>query len=214
MSSHDAITPTTVVNAIISALSSLLFLNGGAGGGGTGCVKTIKRYVGDQFDLEVIDKMITAGLPAILVSDLSGSGSVTGTHQQLFEEELKIGILCCAGKYDSQLARMTGGSVTPGVEDLVDWAKYYGLRAMNTAGLKKIKYLGWKWLRIEPEKYMKVVELSGSSHCNIYDDAATTVLETLGIVHNPSDYDHLFLGDNVTPKTNEPATMKTGVVDL
>ena len=212
--SHDAITPTVVVNAIIGGLSSLLFQNGGAGGGGTGCVKTIKRYVGDGFDLEVIDRMITAGLPAILVADISGTGSITGTHQQYFEEELRISMLCCAGKYDSQLARMTGGSINPGVEDLVNWSKYYGLRAMNTAGLKKLRYLGWRWLRIEPEKYIKVVELAGSSHCDIYDDTVSAVLETLGIVHNPSDYDQLFLGDNMTPKTNEPATMKTGVVDL
>jgi hypothetical protein len=213
---HFGITPTTGCTAILSGLSSLLMANGGAGAGGSGCVRTIKRYAEKGYELEAIDRLTTSGLPALLVACMGGPFKPFEVNNQNHEQLLKFAIVVAAGRYSSQSDRMAGAAPTvdPGAEDLLDWATYYGCRALHTAGFKKVRPTQHLWLRFEPEKYLAVTELEATRMLDIYSDDPATVLETLGIVHNPTSYTHLFEVDNTTPKTTAPATVRGGVTDL
>ncbi len=224
---HFTNPPTTGVNAILSALSALQFANGGAGHGGSGCVKTIKRIASDKAsDLAAIDSMTVGNLPAMLVAQPGGPFKPFDTTGRLHEQTFRFSVICCAGKYSSFLDRLTSSAPTvdPGIEDLLDWATYLGCRALAGPGdvrgavatriYKKVRPVDHRWLRWETERFVAVAELEGCRFLDYHDDDLLTVLQKIGIVHDPTDPAHLFEADNTTPKTVDPATLRGGVVTL
>jgi len=223
---HFGSTPTTGVNLILTALSSLKMVNGGAGAGGSGCVRTIARYAEVGYDAAAIDLLSRPGLPALLVTCFGGAFKPMSAGGQKFEQTLKFAVLCCAGRFSNVSDRLAGETPTvdPGVEDLLDWATYYGCRGLaGTADdvdgkpvrpFKNVHPTTHRWIRVEPEKFIASVEIEATRYLDYFDDTPTAVLEKLGIVHNPLDYDQLFLVDNTTPNTDAPATVRGGVVTL
>jgi hypothetical protein len=218
--SHYGATPTAIADAILTSLSVLLYTNGGVGGGGSGCAKTIKRLAGDATDAEAIDQQITRGLPAILVGSNGGTFESASTDGQTYYQRMRFSLICAAGRYSSQRARTVGAEVLsvvadPGVDDLLDWSTYYAIRAARAlGGVTRIKPIDHKWIRIEPQKYLAIAEIEATRLVDVYDDAIATELEALGIVHDPLDLGQLFDLDNVTPNSSLPDTIDGGVYDL
>ena len=219
--------PSVGVAAILSGLSSLLFLNGGAGAGGTGCVKTLKRIASDTAsDLAAIDNITVGNLPAMLVAQPEGPFKAFDTAGRCHMQTLQFWIVCVCGKYSSYADRLTSTTPTidPGIEDLLDWSTYLGCRALAGPGdvkgatatriYKLVRPVRHRWVRFEAERYVAVAELEAVRFFDYYDDDLLTVLEKIGIVHDPRDQAHLFNVDNVTPNTVDPATLRGGVAVL
>lgn len=207
--SFVAVTPTQAVNAIITELSR--FLPGGAEG--TGAVRTIARVAGDRYDLEMIDGRLTKGVPAWLILNLGGPFEGVSTTQMLFEHQLKLSIVCAAGGYASIEDRLSGSAADPGIEDLLDWATYYGCRALHGVdGLSRVQPTAHKWLRIQPQKYLAAVEISAVRELDLYDDAAADHLRRVGLVHDPLDPDVLFVDGE--PNTTWRPTLDGGVATI
>lgn len=186
---HFGARPGTVCTAILSALSVFQFADGGSGvPGGSGCVRTIKRFAGDELTPDKVDLQLTAGVPAFLVAHLLGQFVKGGANGRRFDQMAKVSILCASGRYSSQSARLAGATplVDPGVEDLLDWAVYYALRAMEgVAGVSNPAPLEQRWLRVEPGKYLAVAELQYRRRFDAWDDAPADTLTKLGLVHDP-----------------------------
>lgn len=212
--------------------------------GGTGCVKAIKRLAAERHDdLAAIDNMTVGNLPAMLVICDGGPFKPFDTSFRLHEHVLQFGVICCANRYSSYLDRIAGepdpavmggpvggshdasylATQSPGIEDLLDWATYLGCRALagepDARRYKKVKPLTHRWLRFEPERYVAVALIEAVRFFDYEDDEPEVFLETVGLVHNPvkaheADPGNLFLGDNTTPNTAAPATVRGGVVDL
>ncbi len=216
---HFPLTPTQGVNAIIDELALRLAMRDGGAGveGGAGCVRTIKRYADQNYDLASIDNLTQSGLPAMLVACMGGPfrpfDTVSGWN---FEHALKFAIICAAGRFSSQKDRISGDEPTidPGAEELLDWATYFGVRALYAARFKKIRPISHLWLRIEPERYVAVAELEAVRLIDCYDDGPYVFLERIGLVHNPSNPERLFRADNETPNTDAPPTANGGVTGL
>lgn len=214
---HFGVTPSTAIAAILSALSVLKLHGGGAGvAGGSGCVKTIRRYAQDKYSVEEIDRVIAGGLPAMLVACTGGPGDVPTADGGEQPQRLRFAVICAAGRMSSVDDRISNAtpSVNPGVEDLLDLATYFGLRAIHGAGLRCVRLLDHKWLRIEADKYIAVAELEGTRRFDLWDDEPVTTMLSLGLVHDPIDPEELFLEDNETPNTDAPPTLGGGVVTL
>lgn len=219
LSDHFGATPSAVCQAVLTALSQFQFADGGAGvDGGSGCVKTIKRIAGDELKPENIDRHLTSGMPALLVAHLLGKFGAGRTNRKLFDQTIRLAIVCCAGRFSSQADRLAGGvtaTVNPGVEDLLDWATYFALRALEQlSGCREQQPVDQVWLRLEPGKYIARVDIECKRTFDAWDDAPASTLQTLGIVHDPIDLDDLWAEDNETPKSELPSALAGGVTDL
>jgi uncharacterized SAM-binding protein YcdF (DUF218 family) len=227
ITAHLGTPPGTVVDAIITALSTFLMVNGGAGvGGGSGCVRTVARYPGEpgssELDLATIDRLCANGLPAMLVAYLGGPFGEQATTRLRFTHEMRFGVICCAASYQSRGLRVVGTTPTvqPGVWDLLDWATYTAVRAVanigrtggaNTAAtVTLVKPTAHRWLRLMPEHYVAVAELVGSRLMDTEDDAPAATLQTLGLVHDPIDPLYLF-GAQVKCAAVEPFALTNGM---
>ena len=210
LADHFGQTPTTVCNAVISALSIFKMANG------VGPVKTIKRLV--TADDEAMDRQLALGLPAFLVVHLAGEFKKGRASGQAWDQECVVSIFCCAGSFESQSDRLEGGVsalTDPGVENLVDWATYYGVQGI--AALEKIRSvrpLNQRWHKFEPGKYIMTVDIAYTRTLDAWMDDPTTLFESLGIIHDPIDPDDLWEVDNETPKSEWPPTVDGGVVDV
>lgn len=212
--SHYGILPSAVCDAIILGLS--IFKLQTVGGVRSGCVPTIRRFAGEKPDVDLIDRELVAGLPAMLVAYTGGQFEGIATSQDMWLQVVPISIICCAGRFESMAARLSGGAdaaTNPGVEDLLDWATYHGYRAMRTAGLTRVKPIRHRLISIEPGKVVAAAELEGSRCFDFYDEEPTATLQSAGLVHDPLDPEQLFLEDNVTPNQAEPL-VGGGVSDL
>lgn len=206
--SHYGATPNAIVEAVLTGLSVFKLQ------AGSGCVRTIKRLANDKYDLEAIDGVLTAGLPAWLVSYLGGVFEAAGCGQR-YLLRMAFGVVCAAGRHSAIGDRLAGDASDPGVEDLLDWATYYAMRAVNGVnGVQRARPLRHRWLRFEPTKYVAAFEFDATRMVDIYDDAPETILESLGIVHDPLDPEELWEADNLTPKSEMPPTTDGGVTTL
>jgi len=218
---HFLTTPGAVCDAILGALTAFKHVT--VNGTETGCLRTLKRYTGDKFDEATLNLHLQQGLPAMLVAGTGGNFLAADANGQKFYQIMKFQIVCIAGKCNSQLARISGGqnaATMPGVEDLLDWATYYGCRAMaSITGITKAKPTDHKWISLVPEKYIAVAEFEATRIFDTYDDEPITTLEKLGLVHNPTDPDQLWVLDGEgdptdVPYTDDPETVRGGVFDF
>jgi hypothetical protein len=212
--SHYGTTPATVAASILTGLAVLKMHNGGYGvPGGSGCVRTVARI--ESEDPEDIERGLTDGLPGVLVVFQQGTFEESDTGKQVFDELLQFRILVAVGATRDAVERMTGGEVNhavakfPGIEDMQDWAIYFGCRAARQTGIRMVKpvrRLQNKTIGLPKGTYvcMGAVDIQMQRQIDIYDDATGHTLLKLGIVHSPSDYAHLFNVDNVTPKSSFP----------
>ena len=217
--SHYGTTPKTFCDAILSAMSAFQMVDGGQGGGGSGCVKTIAR-IKDK-SKEAIAAALASGVPAILLFYAGGKYESVTTMQQQWDDALTFTLYSISGTITNIDKRMDAGdrdidtAINPGVEELQDWSLYYAARALRTNGAKKIIPLTHTQpYLIAPETFIAEVTLQASRYIDIYDDALATSLTTLGLVHDPSDVDDLFEADNTTPKSDEPPSTAGGVYTL
>jgi hypothetical protein len=220
---HFGTGPTALAAAIVTELEVLRKV------GASGCLRTLKRFAGDKYDLDAIDLQLHGGAPAMLVAYLGGTFEGDSTTQQRFRQRMRFSIICCAGSYESIAARLSGGAsllTEPGVEDLADLATYYGVRALalsggeRRAGITLAIPTEHKWLRVEPEKYAMAVELEATRRFDAYSDQPEAEFTTLGLVHSPLGPDDtpatpgaLFEEDTTTPKQTPPE-VGGGVTEL
>lgn len=222
--SHYGTSPNALATAMVAGLQVL------RKSGASGCLRTLKRFAGDRYDLEAIDLQLAAGAPAMLVAYLGGKITPTATHQQQFTQRMLFSVICCAGSFESIGLRLSGGaeaSTEPGVEDLLDLATYYGARALANDGATRrtgVTLSGpteHKWIRIEPGKYVAACEFEAVRRLDIFDDTdALEEFTTLGLVHSPygdsevkATPGDLFEEDNETPKQTPPE-VGGGVTEL
>lgn len=198
---HWSVTPRNACQAILTGLTALEFVNGGAGGGGSGCVKSISRIAHDT-NLEQIRLGLHKGLPGILLFYGSGSCKPTTTGNCTYEHEMRFRLLCLSDNFESRIKRQSGegdmdsdAAIMPGIEELQDWGLRLALRALrDTTGVYK-PHLS----RIDPAQYVEnglyigAVDITAMREIDIHDDAAATTLLELGLVHSPRDYDDLWL---------------------
>jgi len=188
---HWSSTPRLACLAILSALDELLFENNGYAGGGTGCVRSIARIAHDS-NPEIIKHGCHRGLPAILLFYGAGGVDPASTTQQLFAHQMQFRLLCLSDNFESRVKRQSGAgtmdsdiATTPGVEELQDWSMRLALRALQ--GVDGIARPYCQRMNpaviVEPGVYIGTVDLIATREVDIYDDATTPVLETLGIVH-------------------------------
>lgn len=205
LTDHFGAQPSDVADSVIGLLNDF------------SCIRTCKRMVGADEDQDGLDVMLTAGLPAFLVAHAGGSFATRGANNRRFDQRCRIKVFCAASYQRTQVSRASSDTptVTPGVEDLLDWATYYGIRGIESvSGATAPRPLQHRWLYTEPGKYVAVVELEYVRQLNCWDDAPTSTLQSLGIVKNPSDEDALFEGDNITPDSDEDAALAGGVFTL
>ena len=221
---HWTSTPRLAANAIVTELTTRLkFLSGGAGAGGSGCVRSIARVASDT-DLDVIRRALNPGLPGLLVYYGGGDLAAGATHQQAFKHPMTFRVLCCAGTFEDLPGRLSGdgemdsaAATVPGVEELQDFALRFAARALESvSGIKKahpVKLLPSTF--VEVGLYIGAVDLVATREVDMYDDSTLVTLEDIGIVRDPSDYDDLFTGvaDDV-PNSDLPVGLDGGVGDL
>jgi len=214
--SHHGTLPSTICDNVLAALrTALLFQDGGAGGGGTGTVKTIARIEAGAEDM--VNRALTPGLPAILIYWSGASGKTDGTGGRTFSDEIQFMVFCASGFARSREERLQGESDYPGIEELLYAARYLTLRAIaSTAGVSAMRPGEVVPAQeIRGGMYLGSFEVTCRQRYDIWDDEELgNALETLGIVHEPTDPDDLFEGDNITPKSDMPATTAGGVTDL
>ncbi len=219
MDNHFGVTPTQLCTAILNAWSALQM------SGGVGCVRTIARIRNN--DLSAIAAGMTPGVPALLLFYGGGSSEVAATHGQLERDALTFELICVSGNLSSIGKRQDGGDRDPdtasdvGVEQLQDWARYFALRALYTAGGRSCRTVRFtQAFRIGPEHFVGSVTLACEREVDIYDDATANYLLSLGICHDPTegydDPDLWFSGSPpVTPVSDwKPPGVDGGVTDL
>ena len=192
---HWSSTPRIAAQTIVSELQArLLYVGGGVAGGGTGCVRSIKRIA--DLTPESVMTGIESGQPAILVNYAGGACTPTGIRQQKWNQVLEFVLLCYSEHFDDFDGRASGigemdheAATRPGVEELQDFAARFGVRALRGVdGLAKSHIL-----RIDPQQtirpgaYIGIVELRSEREIDAYDDAYDNTLETLGVCRNPND---------------------------
>jgi len=212
---HFGTQPSTVTNAILSGLSVLQKVNGGAGHGGTGVVATIQRIAGDGYRDDDLDQYLQRGLPAILVS-YEGGDFKRHANNQTLQQVMRFAIICIAGEMTSVRKRLDDNYlVNPGVEELLDMASYYGYRAIDAiSGIRSATIDKHQWLSIIPGRYAASVSMSAVRDFDVWGDDPSVTLSKLGIVHNPIDYNDLWESDNITPKSTLPSDVSGGVFAL
>ena len=211
---HFGIQPSVVTSAILSELSVLKKLNGGAGGGGTGVLATIKRIPGATFPDALIDGFCQAGLPAMLVSYEGGAFS-TRSNRRDFSQTMQFRIICIAGEMTSVSKRLDDDiSVNPGIEELLDLATYYGMHAIDDLDARSATPVGHQWVSVAPGRYIASVDFTVIRKFDTWGDAPANTFEKLGIVHEPLDPDDLWEIDNTTPKSYYPRTTDGGVSEM
>jgi hypothetical protein len=173
---------------------------------------------GDDEDIASIDTMLTGGLPAFIVAQTGGAFVRRGTNSKRFDQSCRVKIFCVAGYQRTQVSRSASATptVNPGIEDLVDWAAYYGVKAIEgVADAIAPRPLAQRWLSTEPGKYVAVAEIEYMRRMDCWDDDPTDTLQSLGIVRDPTDEDELFdPADNVTPQSDDPDEFAGGVYTL
>ena len=203
---HFSAQPTDVVDAIIALLDDF------------SCVKTVKRISGDDFSADEIDAKLTSGVPAFLVGHKGGQFEKRGSNSRRFDQIPVVTILCISSYQSSLIDRLASETptVNPGVEDLLDWATYYGVRAIEgVSGAHAPKPLAHRWVSVEPHRYVAAVDIQYVRRIDCWDDDPSTTLQNLGIVRDPTDEDELFdPTDNVTPQSDNPDDFAGGVYDL
>jgi len=206
---HFGVTPGTITDAIVSALETLT------------PVKTVKRIQDD--DEATLKRAIAtgAGGPMLLVFYGGGVYALDSAGEQSYDDTLAYTVFAVAGRSSAPADRWTGGehdsdlATDPGVEELQDWALYLSIRAAEVTGATQVIALRHtQAVQMEPGRWIGQVEFTARRGVDLYDDAVTTTLVTLGLVKNPSDPPDLFEGDNVTPKSDEPPDTAGGVFEL
>lgn len=220
--SHYGITPAQICDAIITELSRFKVTPGG-----TGKVKTIKRLAGELADEDKLNHLLTSGTPAFLVAYMGGKFAPLDTAGYNYKNERNFAVVCCAGSYESEEKRFENSlDGTPGVEQLLDWATYYVMQCLlnraddanphRLGGLVKFpRPTQHKQLLHSVGKYVYSLEFSCMVAVDFEDETPAATLQSVGIVHDPLDYDELFLEeDNETPNTDNPPAIAGGVFDL
>lgn len=211
LADHLGIQPATIASAILTALSAFKRTDEG------GIVNTLKLYAGNEFNPELVDRQMTAGAPGWLVAVLGGEFIPEGASGKRFRQTVHVHIVCAAGTYLGLTSRLQDQAETltvPGVEDLLDLATYYGTRALDSLAVSQPRPVRHTWLRVEPGKYLAVAELECIRRLDLWEDDPTTILESLGIVHDPLDPNDPWESDNLTPKSEWPPTVDGGVTEL
>ena len=217
---HWSSTPRLAANAIVAELrAQLLRLNGGAGapgGGGSGCVRTVARV--SSLDEEVVHDALNPGLPGLLVYYEGGPMAGSATHQQLFKVEMSFRVLCCAGTFEAVPFRLSGqgdmdsaAAISPGVEELQDWALRFAVRALESvAGVCKVKPQRMlPSMFVRAGLYVGAVLLVATREIDVYDESSLITLQDIGIVHDPADYAALWSD----PPTDEDPNSETTAPD-
>jgi len=188
---HWSATPRNACLAILTAFADLEFQNGGAGAGGTGCVKSIARIAHDT-DMETIKLGLHAGLPGLLVFYGAGRVESNTASQRRFNHEMKFRILCLSGNFESRIKRQSGAgdmdsdtAITPGVEELQDWSSRLAVRALQDVdGISKVYIENFDPAQvIEQGLYIGTVDIVATREIDVYDDLISTTLETIGVCH-------------------------------
>jgi hypothetical protein len=221
MDNHFGVTPTQICTAILNALGTLLI----DGQQGTGCVRTVRRLRDDT--KEALKAAMTAGAPAILLFYEGGVSDQVDTTGLREEDLLTFKILCVSGALTNIADRQDKGqrdpdlAVRPGVEELQDWSRYLALRAMSSLNVTRPRTTRFtQAFQITPEHFVAAVLLTCSRWVDIYDDATANSLQSLGIVHDPTngydpETDEWFESDNETPISDwPPPGVDGGVADL
>lgn len=204
LSDHIPVTPTAIVDAILAELAVF-----------ASAVPTIKRLAADDQTIEAVDRQLVGGVPAFLVACSGGPFVSEATSGQRWVQELGITILCAAGRYSSQADRLSGTDAKPGVEDLLDWATYYGMQALK--GVSRVsapRPVRHRWVRVEVGKYLAALDLTATRRVDTWEDDPATMLDDLGIVHDPTTPSDLWEDDNETPNSDMPPTTDGGVTEL
>jgi len=182
MSGHYGVTPADVRAAIILGLTPLTKRDG------TGVLMTLAPYAGARADLDAIATHVAGGLPAMLVAYHGGALSEQTTHQQSYRHVMELSVICISGVMRSRPERLAHTAAAPGIEDLLDWATYYAVRAMaamdDISRARAVRHTVLAW---EPGRYVAAVDMTCERELDIYDDALAATLAQLGIVHDPVD---------------------------
>lgn len=211
---HFGNTPTTIANAILTGLSVLKLTASG------GCCRSLARVA--DVTVDELKAGLTAGVPGILVFCPGGVYLPRGTTHGSFIERFTFSLMCCSGRSTNLVERLSDQELDPdvatdpGVEELQAWACYFAVRAIRgVTGLRKaIPKRFSQVFRLDASRYVGTVEIECEQTVDVWDDTLATLLETLGIVHSPTDPDDLWEADNMTPKSDWPATTDGGVTDL
>lgn len=188
---HWSATPRGACLAILAGLSALQFTDGGPGTGGTGCVKSIARIAHDT-DLEQIKLGLHAGLPGILLFYGGGAAPSNTASQRIFQHEMAFRLLCCSDNFESRIKRQSGAgnmdsdtATTPGVDEMQDWAVRLAVRALqNLDGISRPYISRFSPAQIiESGLYIGAVDIVATREVNVYDDATTGTMETIGVCH-------------------------------
>lgn len=217
LTDHFGATPSEICASIISELSIFIRQSG------SGCVGTIKRIPPDDLSIDGLKRHIASGLPAFLVAHNGGRLASEGVSKRSHYQRCTVSIVCVAENARALADRFSGDTPTtrPGIDDLADWAYYYGIRGLENAkraGKRMLlapSLVESSWLHSEPGSYAMQVDLEYIRPMNCWEDDPTTTLQTLGLCHDPTDIDSDWFDiDNETPLSDWPSTVDGGVTDL
>lgn len=210
--SHYGPSPASICSDIMTALAVLK--------APTGKVRTIRRLAGELHTSEKgaaeLRRLLTSGTPAYLVAYLGGPFKPRGTHRRVWDHVRRFAVIAINASFQDQADRFeTAADGTPGIEEMLDVATRLTMRALlSNAALRGAKPLDHKPLRHEPEGYVYSAEFECVAAMDGWDDEPATILDTLGIVHSPTNPADLWEADNVTPKSDWPPTADGGVTEL
>jgi hypothetical protein len=215
--------PGHVCDRLISQLSRFLLVDPSDGSANAvGFARTVGRLVGDLRDEEIWSVVMLAGTPAILVHYGGGrfdkTTGITGGYKAA--ETATFSVICVDSNFRSRIERFEGKrqrtGTAPGLDRMTRmalsfaWRELLGLgRSMKNPRPHQVRYLS-----LGNDRFVSVVEFQGEVVVSGAEDWPSAVLEKLGICHNPKNLATLFLGDNITPNTDDPTSPSSGVADL
>jgi hypothetical protein len=210
---HWGVLPSTVADAMVSAMEILLYTEAS----GQGCVRQVARIEGATE--EQIKRACALGTPALFVLYAGTKYSVVNVDQAKFRGDMAFRILACATSWLTKVRRLGGDAsidytaITDpkdvGVEELSEWGSYLALRgASDLAGLSNCRLeRAIPGELLDAGLWVGAVDLVVNRHVDVYDDEPTATLESIGLVHSPDDPNALWTDP---PTDSDPNTSDWG----
>lgn len=201
------------INEILDALAPL----GRDQGGPVATIDIMSVPLSVQTDWSML---LSGGLPALLVGYSGGTFSQTvDTAGYAFEQAGNFHVAVLTDTLRSRSERLAGISAYgQGLWSLLRWVALYAGRALNEVHfVRGVRPVREEILSYGPEYFAGAVHFEATWCMDLYPDADQIIgrLERIGIVHTPKDLQNLFLGDNLTPNTDDVTSLPgPGVAEL
>lgn len=201
---------------MIASLERFKFDGTAFAGESSKCLRTLVRLTGNLEDQKVWDLLTRAGLPAMFCIYTGGTFIPQTSNNAQWKQTVNFAVVALAEQQTDRVDRMEGRNIYHcGTETMIRWALRFVLRELIQINMiTNPQPTAERQLVFGAERFAAVLDFQATAiHC-IPDNESTVLLEQVGIVHTPKDLNQLFLGDNVTPNSDDATAVSPSVATL